>query len=171
VQINVFTTYFKDMRKIYLLLSTICCFITFTGLCQTRTDSIEIKKSFGTVFRQQGRNLTPQLLTDIVKNDPEAYKEMQQAKTNHTVATVFNYAGGFLVGYPLGTTLAGGKANWKLAGIGAGLLAISIPFTAGYTKHAVKAINNYNSSVVTSLNKLDVKLRLSGQGLCMQLRF
>ncbi len=159
------------MKKIYLLLSTFYCFITFTGLCQTRTDSIEIKKSFGTVFQQQSRNLTPKQLTDIVKNNPEAYKEMQQAKTNYAAATVFNYAGGFLIGYPLGTTLAGGKANWKLAGIGAGFLALSIPFTSGYTKHAGKAVTMYNKSVVTSLNKLDVRLRMSGQGLAMQLRF
>ena len=36
--------------------------------------------------------------------------------------------GGFLVGWTLGTALGGGDPDWTVAGVGAGFIALSIPF-------------------------------------------
>ena len=44
-----------------------------------------------------------------------------------TLAQYSVLRGGFLIGWPLGTALAGGDPNWTLAAIGAGCVAIAIP--------------------------------------------
>lgn len=43
------------------------------------------------------------------------------------VAYAFAYTGGALIGYTAGSAIAGNKANWAVAGIGAGLIGIAIP--------------------------------------------
>lgn len=44
------------------------------------------------------------------------------------VATIFAGIGGGLIGYDAGTWIAGGETNWTLAAIGAGCVAVAIPF-------------------------------------------
>ena len=55
-----------------------------------------------------------------------------------------------MVGYPLGTAIAGGDTNWALAGIGAGLIGVSIPFSSATNKNARTAVELYNAEVETS---------------------
>ena len=58
------------------------------------------------------------------------------------------YAGGFLIGYPVGTAIGGGEPKWAMAGIGAGLLIIAIPISSGANKKVKKAIRLYNKSLI-----------------------
>lgn len=44
------------------------------------------------------------------------------------VATIFAGVGGGLIGYDAGTWIAGGETDWTLAAIGAGCVAVAIPF-------------------------------------------
>lgn len=53
--------------------------------------------------------------------------------SNYNAAQVIGFAGGFLVGRPLGTALAGGDANRGLAAGGA-LILCSIPLTVSFKK-------------------------------------
>ena len=118
-----------------------------SSIGQNLKDSIQITISLGTVFRQHGENLSPGQLLEIMKPYPEAYKEMNIAKGNSDAAFVIGFAGGLLVGYPIGALIAGGKMNWAIFGSGAGLICISIPFSSAYTDHAKKAVSFYNKDL------------------------
>ncbi|ALJ00411.1 hypothetical protein DC20_17320 [Rufibacter tibetensis] len=147
----------------------VSCFKLFA---QSPTDTIEVKKGFSPVFRQNGENLNLNQLMELTKSNPEAYKEMKIAKSKAGFVSALGYAGGFLVGYPLGTAIGGGKPNWSLAGIGAGVLALSLPFSSSFTKHTQNAIRIYNNGLTqTSMNPVDFKLGFTGNGLGLNLKF
>lgn len=151
----------KKTVLIYIFLITV-----FSSYGQSKSDSIEIKKFIGTVFQQSGKNLTPRQLLAITKVNEEAYKEMKIAKSNYGVGSVVGFVGGFLVGWPLGTAIGGGKPNWTLAGIGAGLIVVSIPFSIAYTKHAKNAVIIYNNGLQqTGFNNIDLKIGLTCNGI------
>jgi hypothetical protein len=156
----------------WIIIILIFLMTVFNSYGQNKLDSIEIKKALGTVFRQNGKNLTPRQLLDITQSNTEAYKEMEIAKSNYDVGSVFGFAGGFLVGWTLGTAIAGGEPNWTLAGIGAGLIVVSIPFSTAYTKHAKNAVNLYNNGLKsTGLNNVDFKIGLTYNGIGVKVIF
>jgi hypothetical protein len=158
------------MKKLFFI--GIFLLTVFTVCGQIKSDTIEIKKSFGTVFRQNGKNLTPKQLMAITSSNPEAYKEMKIAKSNYDFGSVIGFAGGFMVGWPVGTALAGGDANWTLAGIGAGLICISIPFSTAYTKHTKNAVEIYNNQLrQTGFNQVDFKVGLTCNGIGIKVNF
>jgi hypothetical protein len=157
------------MRLIFIL-SLLLVFSA--SYCQVKADSIEIKKSFGTVFRQYGKVLAPKQLLKITESNPEAYKEMKLAKTNYDVGFAVGFAGGFLIGWPVGVSIGGGNVNWGLAAIGGALVAASIPFSSAYTKHTKRAALLYNSGLRQTGNKgMDIKLGLTANGIGFKLRF
>lgn len=156
----------KTLTILLLILSTLQL------IAQNQTDTIEVKQSFGTIFRQNGRNLTPKDLLEITKLNAAAYQEMQVAKKNYDAASIFGFAGGFMIGWPLGAAIAGGKPNWTLAAIGAGLVVVSIPLTVAYTKHAKNAVSIYNGKgLPTASRKIDFNLGLTGNGLGVTVTF
>ncbi|MFC5284602.1 hypothetical protein [Pedobacter alpinus] len=137
------------------------------------TDTIEVKKGFGTVFKQNGKPLTPKQLLNITEANPEAYQQMQIAKRNYAPATIFGSIGGFLVGYPLGSAIGGGKPNWTLAGIGAGLIGLSIPFSSAYTKHTKNAVETYNNGLQKTgfKPKVNFNIGIAGNGVGLKMVF
>jgi hypothetical protein len=158
------------MKK--LILSIVALLFFVTSYSQVRSDSITVAKKFGTVFQQYGRNLTPAQLKQIVSVNPEAAAEMKKANANTFPAFAFSYAGGFMIGWPIGTALAGGKANWTLAGIGAGLVLLAIPFSTAYTSHAKNAVRIYNRGLLqTCLPVPEIRLGLLGNGIGLRIRF
>ena len=160
------------MKKNTLILVGILILCVSQIFAQSQTDSIQIKKSLGTIFIQNGKKLTPKQLLEITKVNQEAYKEMKVAKSNHDIGSVFGFAGGFLVGWPLGTAIAGGEPNWALAGIGAGLIVMSIPFSSSYAKHAKNAVGIYNNGLnQTGLRKVNFDLGLTCYGIGVKMRF
>ena len=139
---------------------------------QNQSDSISVKKAFGTVFKQNGKILTPKQLTSIMKSNPSAFGEMKIAKSNYAVGSVVGFAGGFMVGYPIGTALAGGKADWALAGVGAGLIFVSIPFTSAYVSHAKNAVKFYNAGLKqTGMNQMNYQIGLVSNGVGLKITF
>lgn len=160
------------MRKITLLLTGI--FILNVGqiFAQNQTDSIRIEKRLGIVFIQDGKLLTPKQLLEITKINHAAYEEMRVAKTYRSAAMVLGYAGGFLIGWPLGTALGGGEPNWTLAGVGAGLILLAIPLSISYSKHAKEAVGIYNSVLGnTGLRKIKFDLGLTYNGIGIKMTF
>ncbi len=133
------------MKTIVLYIFFLLTFSTLSA--QDKPDTIRVEKSFGTAFIWRGERLTPPQLQDIMKNDPTAYQEMKTARSNAAASSVFGFAGGFLIGWPLGTAIAGGEPNWSLAGVGAGLVVVAIPFSSAYTRHATKAVRIYNRTI------------------------
>ncbi len=147
--------------------------VSFSQLfSQTQTDTIEVTKQMGTVFKQNGKILKPRQLLEITKVNQEAYKEMKIAKSNYDAGLVFGYIGGFMVGYPLGTAIGGGEANWTVAGIGAGLIILAIPFGSAYSKHAKNAVRIYNNGLLkTESRKIDINLGFTCDGFGIRMTF
>jgi len=138
---------------------------------QTQGDSIYQKKVLGeTVFYQNDTRLKPTAMLNIMKPYPEAYNEMKRARSNHYAANFFGFIGGAFIGFPLGSAIAGGDANWVLAAIGTGILGIGIPFSIIYSKRAKKAVElyhqklSYNKSHNTSIH---FKASATGIGICV----
>ena len=160
------------MKKFTLMLIGLLLLSAISVFGQSQSDSIQTKKSLGTVFIQHGRRLTPGQLLEITKINTDAYNEMKIAKSNYAIGTVFGFAGGFLVGWTVGTAVGGGEPNWALAGIGAGLIVVSIPFSTSYTKHAKKAVEIYNNALSqTGSRKIDFSLALTYNGIGINITF
>ena len=155
------------------LFFVITCLLSINCFAQSNSEPILIKKSMGTYFELKGEKLTQRALSNILKSNPEAFKYMEKANSNMVPGTIFSFAGGFLVGWPIGTAIGGKEdPNWALAGIGAGLIAVSIPFAIGYNKNAKKAVNIYNEGLKqTSLNSTHLNFCFTGNGLGLKLTF
>jgi len=120
----------------------------FNVYAQTKPEKIEIvKKGIGTVFQLDGINLAPKQLWTITERNENAKREVSRAKKNFFPAQVFSSIGGGLIGAFLGVSLTGGELSPALLGAGAGFIAISIPFSIGYSKHMKKAVTIYNDEL------------------------
>lgn len=146
-----------------------------TEISHLRKDTIEIRKSLGPVFKQNGRPLKPKQILEIMQqqSNTAAYNEMLIAKKNIAIANVIGGIGGFMFGFPLGTAIGGGKPDWVIFGIGTALIAGSIPFSVAYSKHAIKAVKFYNSGLkpTTMRSSVNINFGLIGKRLEMKLIF
>ncbi len=138
----------------------LACVLTMVGslFSQVKNEPIEQKKILGTVFHQNGKILSPGEMLVLMQDNQEAYQSMKIAKKNYVVGTVIGSIGGFLLGWNLGTAIGGGKPNVPMLISGAGLTAISIPFSLKYMSAAKKNVGIYNEGLkknqsdVTSMN-------------------
>jgi hypothetical protein len=150
----------KSLFIVLILLS-----ITYQAQSQTCNDTISIVENH---YEINGKPYKPNQLLTVLKSNPNAYNEMKKANANSAGAFIFAYTGGFMIGYPLGQALAGAKPNWALAGIGAGLVLIAIPFSTTSRTHAANAISIYNSGLKASRSsviKISFCLTYDGVGL------
>jgi hypothetical protein len=158
------------MRKTIVLGLLLMSTVSLLG--QNVSDTIEVRKALGVIFLQNGKKLAPRNLLEITKSNAESYNEMKKAKSNFDVGNIFGFAGGFMVGWPIGTALGGGEPNWTLAAIGAGLIVISIPFSSAYSKHAKNAVGIYNNGLKqTGHNNVEWKLGLTCSGVGIKITF
>ncbi len=131
------------MKKIILTLS-----IIFFGFVNSNSQTITAKKVFGGYkFTQNGKMLKMADVVSALKSNEVAYKLARSAKSNLVISQLLGGAGGFMVGLPLGAAIGGGKANWTVAGIGAGLIIIAIPVSSGANKKMKKAVEIYNAEL------------------------
>jgi len=108
----------------------------------------------------------------IMQNNTVALEYLKSAKGNSGFANVLGYAGGFLIGYPIGTAIGGGKPNWMLAAIGCGLIVIDIPILSSANKNVRKAVNAYNHEGMASrVEKYDIRLGMNQNGMGLAFRF
>lgn len=171
---SAFRRSFQNLSVLFLrlLISSVLVLIATIANGQNNADSITVKRNFGTVFQQHGKNLTPGKLLEITQPNQEAFNEMKLAKSNFNAGYAIGFAGGALVGWPVGTAFAGGDPNWTLAAIGAGLIAVSIPFSSAYIRHAKKAVSIFNSQLKQlGLNRIDLKLGCTNHGFGLSLNF
>jgi hypothetical protein len=155
------------MKK--LLLPLLFMLIALSSFGQYQSDSIQVRKALGTIYLQHGKRLRPNQLLDITYSNPDAYNEMKIAKSNYDAGAIFGFAGGFLIGWSIGGAIGGQDFDWTLAGVGAGLTAISIPFSVAFTRHAKKAVKIYNDGLksVGYHPELRIGLNSNGVGLSM----
>ena len=154
------------------LLITMSVTLVSTIFCQAQKIEID-KVGGGHKFTQNGVVLTIDNLSSKVASNEESLRLINKAKSSATFATILGYAGGGLIGWPVGTAIGGGKANWGIAGIGAGLLAIAFPVAAGADKKTKQAVELYNASLnptsyFNSKPELNVVANANGIGLSMR---
>ncbi len=159
------------MNKQILILLCALFLIGANALAQSQ-DSIKVEKRWGTVFTQNGKVLKPRQLLEITHVNPEAYQAMKQAKKNFDAGVTIGFIGGFMVGYPCGTAIAGGDPEWALAGIGAGLIALSIPFSTAYVKHTKRAVEIYNGTLITETKEVaQINFGATSAGIGLKVTF
>lgn len=114
---------------------------------------IELKNSFfsgwkystdGITFNKVGTS--GKGLHDAMAGNEPAQKHMLVYKSRMTMALVFGYPGGFLVGWPIGGALFG---DWKdsytvMMAIGVPLAVISAVYESSAKSHLKKAVKVYN---------------------------
>jgi hypothetical protein len=152
------------MKKFVLLsLFSICSYQISVA------QEIKAYKTFGGVrFEMDTVTLSLKQVLEIVKVNPKAYAELKRAKSNYSAAGVLGFAGGVLIGIPLGTALAGGNPEWGLAAGGAGLILASIPFTTAFRGHTMQALDLYNNK---ETSRIKPEFQFYGSGARLIIRF
>jgi hypothetical protein len=90
-------------------LLTISCTLAFG---QMDLDSIKMKRVFGGYqFYQAEQRLTVNKLVRAMKSNEAAFQQIKLARNANTFASIFGFAGGALIGWPIGTGLGGGEPN------------------------------------------------------------
>lgn len=161
------------MKKKLLLLALFVMGLS-CAFGQTEADSISIKKVFGGFqYFKQGVPLTMNQLRASLQSNEQAQAQIKSAQSSYILTMVFSYAGGFMVGYPIGTALGGGDPNWTIAAIGVGLIAVAIPVSQKMNQKTQQAVNIYNDGLkaTTSRTQMELKLKVTGNGigLCLAL--
>jgi hypothetical protein len=132
-------------------------------------DTIQcLKTSGGYKYNFDNKDLTITQLGEMMQKNLVATGYLKKAKSGSGFANVFGYAGGFLIGYPLGTLIGGGKANWTMFAVGCGLVVIAIPIVSTANRNLKKAVNAYNHEEMTSnlpTYNLTLGINQSGPGL------
>ncbi|WP_298554476.1 hypothetical protein [uncultured Algibacter sp.] len=149
------------MKKATLTLALI---ITSLTLCHAQ--KIDIEKVFGGYkYTHNDELVSIGDLASIMESNTEAFELIKKGRTSRGLSAVLGFAGGALVGWPLGTSIRGGDANWTLAGIGAGLIAVAIPISNGSNKKINQAVELYNASLnSTSQNTFKPEFNIIGNG-------
>lgn len=130
------------------LISTLAILFCATLYPQVPQDTIQtVKKGMGTRYMMNGTTLTWGELISITGTNAQASEEIKAARRNSSVANIFAGAGGFMMGWPLGTAIGGGEPNWTLFGIGVATALVSVPFVISSQKHLSNGIKTYNRGV------------------------
>ncbi|MEL6589854.1 MAG: hypothetical protein AAFQ68_07240 [Bacteroidota bacterium] len=157
--------------KRFFSLSVCLMLFSLTSTAQ----SIEIQKSiWGLRFSQNGDLLNINQLVDAVETHPEAFILAKKAKSKNTVATIIGGIGGACIGIPAGAAVGGGEAPWALAGVGAGLILVSIPFSMKANKQFESSVNAYNQSLGGLENRVfqpQLSLLADADGFGLSIRF
>jgi hypothetical protein len=152
------------MKKVIFTLAII--FVTmFQVHSQIQNDTLSINNN---QFELNGKVIMYNQVFALMNGNPEALSAMQRIKSNNFASSIFAYSGGFLIGYPLGQAIGGGKPQWELAGIGAGLVLLAIPFSVAAHNNARIAVRLYNAKVIQTASvrtKIDIGLTNNGLGI------
>jgi len=136
------------------------------------SDSILTKTSFGGYsFSQGDKQLKVREMVAMMEDNPTALPYMKSASSSHAFASVLGLAGGFMIGWPIGSAIAGGDPNWALAGIGAGLIVVSIPVIRSFNRKATKAVDIYNGDLQTQNRQTSLHFIINNHGTGLALRF
>jgi hypothetical protein len=147
------------VKRIILLL-----LIISIAACINAQDRTEIKiyKTFGGArFEMDTLVLSPKQVLQVLKIEPLAYEKFKRAKANYDVAGALGFAGGLLVGFPIGTAIAGGNPEWGMAIVG------SFSLNSVFRSHAFEAIELYNGKTA----RIKPQFQFYGTGARLVVRF
>ncbi len=155
----------RKCKKIFVLFA-IFCFTALPGSAQ----ELKMYKTFGgVVFQLDSTTISMKQTMGVLQKNPQAYQEFRKAKANQSAASIMGFAGGLLIGFPVGTAIAGGEPEWGLAAGGAALILGSIPLSRAFRGRALNALDIYNGRQNTS--RLKPEFYFFGNGASVVLRF
>jgi hypothetical protein len=152
----------KKIQLFLLLLTSAIC------LNAQNRQEIKMYKTFGGArFEMDSLVLSPKQVLQILNTEPLAFEKFKKAKANYNAAGVLGFAGGVLIGLPLGTMIGGGNPEWGLA-VGGGVLILgSLSLTRVFRSHAFEAIELYNGKTA----RLKPQFQFYGTGARLVMRF
>ncbi len=163
-----FNSQFIRMKTIFIL--GILLSISFGVYSQARSDTITIVKKGRFAKDEEFLNIN-QLLV-LLRGNPAAYELMRKAKSNSAFATVLSFAGGVMIGLPLGSALGGGEVNWGMIGAGGGLIVLSIPLIYSYRNKSTRAVEIFNDKLLEAKrNQIELHFQSSVNGVGLVLTF
>lgn len=151
---------------------TLFTFLMVIGLTVlSHGQQITMHKSFGGVrFERDTVAISIKQVASLLEEEPLAYDQFKKARVNSVAASVLGFAGGLLVGIPLGTALVGGDPEWGLALGGAALIGISIPLDKAFKRHAQSALDVYNQKL-TSQHMIKPEVFFTANGVGLKIKF
>ncbi|WP_394749681.1 hypothetical protein [Spongiimicrobium salis] len=153
---------------VILTLALCCCAIS-------TAQEIEMKTTiFGYRFTQNGARLSWKELSSATESNLDAHLLIKKARSQNTISSILSFAGGFLIGIPIGQSIGDRDPNWSLAYIGGGIAAIGIPFTFSAFNKVNKGIDTYNLSLKATSRyqfKPEFTILAKGNGLGFIMRF
>ncbi len=155
------------MKK--LIITLIGCFALNISFGQ----EMEVKSGlFGYKFLQNGEKLNWKEAIAATESVAEANLLIKKAKTQITVSSVFLFAGGWLIGTPIGQSISDKDPNWTLAYVGAGLSIIGFTYSFSGHKKVTEGVEQYNQSLeATTSNEFKPQFNIiannKGIGLSM----
>jgi hypothetical protein len=138
-------------------------------------DTIEIiKKSIGYQYKYKGENLTLSQITTILEKNPTTVEFSKSVKSSSGLINVLGFAGGFCMGYGLAPLFYGRQPNLSLAGIGCGIIAVTIPITRSAENKLKRGVDIYNSNstqAMVTLDQYEIKLAMIPNGMGVVIQF
>lgn len=103
----------------------------------------------GQRFYLNGEKISKQEVFNLF-GDNEFYKnKLKSGLKQQSIAVAISSLGGFLIGYPLGQKLGGSNdPSWHLLGIGAGIVALSIPLDIASKHNITEAFDFFNNTLI-----------------------
>jgi hypothetical protein len=105
----------------------------------------------GLLFRrymQNGEAIDREDMKARLAENPASAESLESARTKEVVGIVLGAAGGALIGWPVGSAAVGDpNPPWVLAGVGAGLVAVAIPFGLMAESSLSDAAESHNASL------------------------
>lgn len=123
--------------------------IFFSATASAQTDTLSYSSSFfgGTRIHQGERKMTLAAARDMMQPGTDAFKYLQKARTQSTLAIVSGFIGGALIGFELGKMIGGKDANGAVIGVGAGFILVGIPFDISARKNVKRSVYAYNAAL------------------------
>jgi len=160
------------MHKTFIILFFIILFLGRNAYSQNTKDTITIERWIGVSYKLNKKVLNATARLDLMESYPDAYAEMKIARTNLWAGNLMSFAGGFMIGFPLGVQLRGGSPDWTLAAVGVALVVFSVPFNIAYQKRSLHAVRMYNEHIKKGDNKtVHCKIGILKNGLGMSFVF
>jgi hypothetical protein len=140
-------------------------------ICATlQAQDIVMYKTFGGVrFERDSMVISPRQVQSILWEDALASEKFREARVNSSVSAVLGFAGGVLIGIPVGAALIGSDPEWGFALGGAGLIGLSIPFNRVFQRKAQEALDIHNQKK-SSRRSFSPELYWSGSQVGLRLK-
>jgi hypothetical protein len=117
---------------------------------------IEKKSVFlGTEYQQSGKRIDREDMHSKLENESGPAEELSGQTALAVSSLVLAVAGGGMVGWPLGQAIAGeNEPLWVLAGVGAGLIVLSIPLAIVADNKVENAVDAHNRRLRAKLDAM-----------------